>query len=252
MEFKGVITKKGIELGYEVRLDRSVWFYFENEALTYTKELTKGLRFKYIKGQDKLNKALGIEKSKQINGINLEECHLEELKKVVETVKEYVLTEAKKIAEDYNGEIKLNTGHHIWWQFDLDSSTHYVITEKAEKLLEDKYNLDIIDESTIKYFQKKLNCIDTDMGEYTVSRTYLVTTEEIKKMLEYQEKAKKELECQEKTRKELEEKKDMENGFYDYELEVLSNCDTEAKVKVTEKATRRAKIYFCRNIFDFG
>ena len=258
MEFKGSFEKKGHKFDFEVTFNGEIWYYFENETLAHSDKVEEKIRFQYEKGQNKFNKHLGItEKKKQINGINLEKEHLETIRKTVANAKEYVVAEAKKISDEYKKDIKLETGHHNFWRFDIDTKgLHFSIIEKAERMLREKYKLDLIQDKTIRECADDMNCINTDIGDYIISNTYLITEKDIDNMLDVQKKLK---ETEKRIEKENDEKKEenkIKNGFYEYKKEILevkkSSGDVIAKVKVTENKTSRAKIYYCSNIFDFG
>jgi hypothetical protein len=255
MEFKTTITKKGIELEVESRLDGTIYVRFEGKTLACIFGIVSdGLRFTGKEGTLALNKKMG---TKDINGIKLETEHIEKIENLKKTALQYVINQANVLAETITEKSIIDIydfGTFISFNFNFDSKIPSTITDLAKKILIEKYNLGKIQGKNLTNLKAK----DADYGDYSTNYTYKESIEKLLKISEQEQIKNEEIKKRkEETKKIKDEEIKKENHYYDFEAKVIkkgkeNNEDLFAKVEVIEKATGEKRKYYCRNIFDFG
>ena len=203
MEFKTTITKKGLELGVECRLDGSLWVKIENKSLgymtydKYNRKVPEKMRFIYKEGEALINKRLG---TKGINGIGFEKEHIEIMEDLRAKTLKYVSDEAMRLVEEITTETVIDVydfGRFISFNFKLVSNST-AITDLANKILIEKYNLESLKRSDLK----SLKPTEVDYGDYSTTYTY---QESIETLLSLIEKSAEEKAKNEEVKKEKEE-----------------------------------------------
>lgn len=247
--------------------------YFNNESIVRAskEELINGTRFMTSTPKKKIveeiNKKLGItDKKKYINGIKIFEKEnveiLEKLyneaKKIVEEKKAELIKKANTYFSELTGEeiviLKFSSDVYCYLK-NIDND----IKQQVENLVFQKDEIKVLKESDVN----KLNIEVKDFywGDYTNETTYEVTINQLKEIIDIsknrlkEEKNRKDLAKLEKEKEEEQIKKD--NYFYELESKVIETLETTSedfgvKVEIKDKNTDEKRVYFCRNIFDFG